>query len=226
MHISIVTLFPQLFDVLFAQSIIGRAQKAKKIKIETIDLRNFGIGKHKLVDDRPYGGGAGMVLRVDVMDEAIRATRKKDMREAVILLDPKGKVFKQEIAEDLSKYEHLILICGHYEGFDERIRDLVDFEVSIGDYVLSGGELAAAVVAEAVARLVPGVLKKEDAPKNESFSIVEGKRLLEHAQYTRPPKYKEEQVPAVLLSGNFQKIDQHRTEEAKKLTKKRRPDLS
>jgi tRNA (guanine37-N1)-methyltransferase len=229
MTISIITLFPHFFDSIFSYSIINRAIEKGNIKINTVDLREFGIGPHKMVDDRPYGGGVGMVLRVDVMAKAIDATRlrkKSGKRDkAVILLDPKGKVFNQETAENLSKFDHLILICGHYEGFDERIRDLVDFEISAGDFILSGGEIAAALVAESVARLVPGVLKKGEATKFESFSKTENGRILEHPHYTRPVIFRGKKVPDVLTSGNFKLIDEYRENKAKEQTFKRRPDL-
>ena len=163
MQVSIITLFPQIFREIFSVSIIKRAQEQGKIKINLIDLREFGIGKHKIVDDKPYGGGTGMVLRVDVVARAIEASRMKIKRESVILLDPKGKKYDQVLAKKLSHLDHLILVCGHYEGFDERVRDLVDYEISIGDYVLSGGEAPAIVIVDSVTRLIPGVLKKSDA---------------------------------------------------------------
>ena len=160
MIFTIITLFPEVFMPILSASILGRAARNGKIKKRIINLRDFGIGRHRIVDDKPYGGGVGMVLRVDVIDEAISAARIKNKKEVVILLDPKGIVYKQEVAEKFSKFEHLILICGHYEGFDERVRDLVDYEISLGDYILSGGEIAAMVVVESVARLVKCVLVK------------------------------------------------------------------
>ncbi|OGH12286.1 MAG: tRNA (guanosine(37)-N1)-methyltransferase TrmD [Candidatus Levybacteria bacterium RIFCSPHIGHO2_01_FULL_40_10] len=225
MEISIITLFPHFFDSIFSYSIIARAVKRGKIKINTVDIRTFGVGPHRQVDDKPYGGGTGMVLRVDVIDRAIESVRTNKSRETVILLDPKGQVYDQQNAEKLSKFEHLILVCGHYEGFDERIRKLVDFEISIGDFILSGGEIAAGVIVESVARLTPGVLIKEDAARNESFSETPQGRILEHPHYTRPDIYKNEKVPKVLLSGDFNKIEKYRKEEAARLTIKRRPDL-
>ena len=225
MLITIITLFPQAFDSIFSHSILKRAQKEEKLKIEIQDLRMFGLGRHKTVDDKPYGGGVGMVLRVDVLGAAIEASRIKRDKEAVILLDPKGEVYKQKLVEKLSSYDHLILVCGHYEGFDERVRDLVDFEISIGDFVLSGGEIAAAAVVESVSRLIPGVLIKEEAGQLESFSDISGQRILEHPHYTRPEVYKDKRVPEMLLSGDFKKINEYREDEARKLTKKRRPDL-
>ena len=225
MQISIITLFPQIFDSVFSYSIIKRAQNSGKITINIVDLRNFGLGRHKTVDDRPYGGGVGMILRVDVVARAIRATSMKGKRQAIVMLDPKGQVFKQKLAETFSKFDHLILLCGHYEGFDERIRGLVDYEISVGDYILSGGEIAAMVVTEATARLVPGVLKSEEASLNESFSKKDEKRLLEHPHYTRPRVFNGKKVPKVLLSGNFPKINEFREKKARELTRKRRPDL-
>ncbi len=226
MIFTIITLFPEVFMPILSSSILGRAQKSHKIKIRILNLRNFGIGRHKTVDDKPYGGGVGMVLKVDVIDAAIHAARIKKRGEVVILLDPKGKVYKQETAEKLSRFEHLILICGHYEGFDERVRALVDYEISIGDYILSGGEIAAIVVVESVARLVRGVLLKEDAPEIESFSKNAHGRILEAPTYTRPPVWRGKKVPAVLLSGDFGKIEKYRTRQAEKITSERRPDLT
>lgn len=240
MTISIITLFPQIFEEVFSVSIIKRAQDQKKIKLNFIDLREFGIGKHKTVDDKPYGGGTGMVLRVDVLDRAISQlrnsakgplrseasrSRSAERKGAVVLLDPKGKTYNQNLAEKLRRFDHLILVCGHYEGFDERIRDLVDYEISIGDYILSGGEIAAMVIVDSVGRLVPGVLKKSEATIFESFTKANGKRILEYPQYTRPAVFRGKKVPEVLLSGNFAEIEKYRTNEAQKITRKRRPDL-
>ena len=233
MTFTIITLFPEVFTPILSSSILGRAARNGKIKIRTINLRDFGIGRHRIVDDKPYGGGVGMVLRVDVLDRAIQSARKKSREagsrsagEAVILLDPKGKVYKQETAEELSRFEHLILVCGHYEGFDERVRDSCTHEISIGDYILSGGEIAAIVVVESVARLVKGVLAKVDAPEIESFSKNAHGRILEAPTYTRPPVWRGKKVPAVLLSGDFAKIEKYRTSQAGKITSERRPDLT
>ncbi len=233
MIFTIITLFPEVFTPIFSSSILGRAQRSDKIVIKTLNLRNFGLGKHKTVDDKPYGGGVGMVLRVDVVDQAIEAARIKksrgagssSAREIVILLDPKGKVYKQEIVEKFKKYDHLILVCGHYEGFDERIRKLVDIEISIGDYVLSGGEIAAMVIVESVARLTSGVLSKKDAHELESFSKNENGRILEAPVYTRPAVYNNKRVPKALFSGDPKLVLEYRSTEAKKITTKRRPDL-
>ena len=223
MQISIITLFPELFISVFASSIIKRAQESKKININIVDLRSFGLGVHKTVDDRPYGGGAGMILRVDVLEKAILDTKRGIKGEWVILLDPKGIPYHQKEAEKLSKLTHLILVCGHYEGFDERIRTIIDEEISIGDYVLTGGEIPAMVVVDSVARLIPGVLKKESATANESFTG--DKRILEYPHYTRPALYKKKGIPKELLSGNPKIINEFRLNESLKLTKKRRPDI-
>jgi tRNA (guanine37-N1)-methyltransferase len=225
MIFTIITLFPEVFTPIFSASILGRAQKASKIQIKTLNLREFGIGKHRTVDDKPYGGGVGMVLRVDVLDSAIESARIRGKKEAVILLDPKGKVYKQELVEKLNKYDHLILICGHYEGFDERIRKIVDFEISIGDYVLSGGEIAAMAIVESVARLASGVLSKNQAHEIESFSESSNGRILEAPAYTRPAVYKNRRVPKALFSGDPKKVEEFRNEQAKNLTLKRRPEL-
>lgn len=221
MLITIISLFPNIFPPVLNSSILKRAQEKGKVKFQFIDLRNFGIGKYKQVDDRPYGGGAGMILRVDVLDSAIQSVRKKNLREEVILLDPKGETYTQKSAQYLSKLDHIILICGHYEGVDERVKSLIDREISVGDYVLTGGELPAMIIADSVVRLIPKVLKKEEAPIDESFS--EG--LLEYPHYTRPEEYRGEKVPKTLLSGNHKKIKEFRLKLSHDLTQKKRPDL-
>lgn len=224
MIISIITLFPEMFSGVFDYSIIKRAQTEGHVEIRLINLREFGSGKHKIVDDTPYGGGVGMVLKVDVLDKAIESARIKGLNEKVVLLTPVGKPYHQRIAEDYSSLDHLILICGHYEGFDSRISHFVDDEISIGDYVLSGGEVPAMVITESVVRLLPNVLKQSEAHELESFSL-DREGLLEHPQYTRPAEYKGHKVPEVLLSGHEAKINEFRLNSARKLTKERRPDL-
>lgn len=219
---NIITLFPETIDALTDYSILGRAISSKLIEIKTYNLRDFGIGKRKQVDDTPYGGGAGMVIKVDILDRAIDSVRKDNAGTYVVLLTPKGKTFTQSEAKMLSKKENITFVCGHYEGFDERVRDLVDAEISIGDYVLSGGEVAAAAVVDSVSRLIPGVLGGEGSTHEESFE--EG--LLEYPHYTNPREYKGMGVPEVLLSGNHAEIEKWRKDQAKEITKKKRPDLS
>lgn len=223
MQISILTLFPEMFRGPFDASIIKRAQEVHLVSIAYINIRDFATDRHKSVDDHPYGGGSGMILKVDVVDRAITAVKKRRTAGSVrtILLDPQGVTYKQSRARELSRVDHLILVCAHYEGIDERIRTLVDEEISIGDYVVTGGELPAMIVADSVVRLLPGVLKKEDATTNESFT----EALLEYPQYTRPPDYQGRKVPVALLSGNHKKIETWRKLQAIKRTRERRPDM-
>ncbi|MFC1627055.1 tRNA (guanosine(37)-N1)-methyltransferase TrmD [Patescibacteria group bacterium] len=220
MKIDILTLFPKMFAGPFDESLLKKARDKGLIEINIHDLRDWTEDKHRTVDSKPFGGGAGMVMKVDVIDRALEKLREKDSK--VILMTPQGKVYKQELAGELAKEKHIILICGHYEGFDERIRKhLVDEELSIGDYVLTGGEIPAMVVVDSVVRLISGVVGKAESVENESFS--EG--LLEYPQYTRPADYKGMKVPEVLVSGDHAKIDQWRKEQSKKRTKAKRPDL-
>lgn len=236
MKISILTLFTEMFEGPFNHSIIKRAIEKQIVSIETINIRDFGLGKHRIVDDKPYGGGSGMLLRVDVVEKTIENTKcKTKCKEKIILLGARGKQFNQKKAKSLTKYEHLILICGHYEGLDERIREYIDEELSIGDYVLTGGEIPAMVITDAVVRLLPNVLGKADSSTIESFQeIVEEDpltkqkrkyKVLEYPQYTRPEEYKNKKVPKVLLSGNHEEIEKWRKKESTKLTQKIRPDL-
>ncbi|MDO8658027.1 MAG: tRNA (guanosine(37)-N1)-methyltransferase TrmD [Candidatus Levybacteria bacterium] len=231
MKITILTLFPEMFEGPFNCSIIKRAIDKKIIEINIVNIRDFGLGKHKIVDDRPYGGGAGMVLRIDVIEKAIENVRCTPSlcKEKIILLDPQGKKLNQKIVEKFSKIDHIIMICAHYEGVDERIRSLVDEEISIGDYILTGGELPAMVLSDAIIRLIPKVLGKEESTQKESFRevLIDQKKslILEYPQYTKPEKFKGMNVPEILRSGNHQKIDTWRQSEALKRTKKRRPDL-
>ena len=216
MRIDILTLFPDQVTAFADTSILGRAKKRGAIEIVTHDLRQFGLGKHQSVDDTPYGGGAGMLLRVDVVVPAIRAIVASDPRPAtVILLTPQGERFTQMIAEELAETERLILVAGHYEGFDERIRQYVDRQLSLGDFVLTGGELPALTITDAVARLVPGVLT-EGSAHEESHSITaeDGQRLLEYPQYTRPEEFEGQSIPDVLLSGNHAAIADWRSKQS------------
>lgn len=219
MKISILTLFPDMFSPL-ASSIVGRAQKEGRLQIEIIDIRDYTEDKHKKCDDYPFGGGAGMVMMAQPVGSAIEAVDPAH-RARRIYLSPKGKTFRQEKVFELVENEHLVMLCGHYEGVDQRAIDLfIDEEISIGDYVLTGGELAAMVVADAVARYVDGVLSPESLVQ-ESFS----ENMLEYPHYTRPVEYKGLTVPEVLRSGNHAEIDKWRREQALAITKKMRPDL-
>ena len=219
LEVDILTLFPAMFDGPLAQSIPGRIQEQGLASIRIHDLREWGIGRHRSVDDAPYGGGAGMILRPEPVAAALDALRRPD--STVILLDPVGEVFRQARAADLAARSHLIFVCPRYEGVDERIRSLVDLELSIGDYVLTGGELPALVVIDAVIRLLPGAI--EDASTvEESFS--DG--LLEYPQYTRPAVFRGMDVPAVLTSGDHGAVARWRREQAQERTRIRRPDLA
>jgi len=221
MKIDILTLFPKMFSGPFDESIVKRAQDKGLLDIQIHDLRDYGEGERRSVDDRPYGGGIGMILRIDIIDSALRKLRNKESR--VVLLDAGGEKFTQKKAVELSKVKHLILIAGHYEGVDARVHEhLVDEIISIGDYVLTGGEIPAMVIADAVTRLIPGVLPKPGAIELESFSE---ENLLEFPQYTRPEKYRSWKVPEVLLSGNHKEIEKWRKQESLKRTKKVRSDL-
>ncbi|MBI5530646.1 MAG: tRNA (guanosine(37)-N1)-methyltransferase TrmD [Candidatus Doudnabacteria bacterium] len=235
LSVKVITLFPQFIEN-FVESfgILKRAIKLKLLDFKPVYLRQFGLGERQVVDDRPYGGGVGMVLRADVLYKAILSIKKKELRikqkTRIILLTPQGKQFKQADAHRLSKYDSLIFVCGRYEGFDERVRGFVDEELSIGDYILMGGELPALVISEAVMRLRPGILGKDESTVAESFS----ENLLEYPQYTKPEtlriknnesRIKVLKVPKVLLTGHHKNIEQWRKDESIKRTKKRRPDL-
>lgn len=215
MQFDIITIFPDIFDSYLKESILYRAQKSKAIKIKVHDLRHFTTDKHKTVDDTPYGGGPGMLMKVDPLYKAIKKIKRKNGR--VILLSPQGKTFNQRKAKTLRKYNQLVLICGRYEGFDARVKKFVDEEISIGDYVLSGGELGAMVITETIARTLPGVLGAKESLDEESFGA--DSSFIEHPHYTRPEifkfkdskgKLKEAKVPKVLLSGHHKKIDEWR----------------
>ena len=218
MKFDVLTLFPDMFKSL-DESIIGKAKERELIEINLINIRDFSKDKHKKVDDTPYGGGAGMVIRPDVVYDAYSSV--KDDNAKVIYLSPQGKVLNQEKVKELSKEKHLILICGHYEGIDQRVLDeIVDEEISIGDYVLTGGELPAMVLIDSVSRYIEGVLN-DDSRKEESFSS----NLLEYPQYTRPEEFRGKRVPDVLISGHHENIKKWRDEKSLEVTKKKRPDL-
>ena len=218
MRFDVLTLFPEMFEVL-NESVIGRAKEKGLINVNLINIRDFSKDKHKKVDDTPYGGGAGMVIQPYVVYDAYESV--KDGKAKVIYMSPQGKKLDQKKVEELSKQEHLILLCGHYEGIDQRVIDkIVDEEISIGDYVLTGGELPAMVLIDSVSRYIEGVLK-DDSIKEESFS----QGLLEYPQYTRPEIFEGKQVPEVLLSGHHKNIDKWRRKQSLKITLNKRPDL-
>lgn len=220
MQIDIITIFPKIFFGPFSESIIGRACKENLININTIDLRDFTTDKHRSVDDTPYGGGPGMLMKPEPLFKAVEKCKTDDAY--VILTTPQGEVFNQKTALELSEKKHLVFVCGHYEGVDERVRErIIDRELSIGDYVLTNGNLAAMVMVDSVVRLLPNVLGCNESAVDESFS--EG--LLEYPQYTKPSDFRGMKVPDILLSGNHKMIENWKKERAVERTKERRPDL-
>jgi len=246
MKISVVTLFPDMISGFLNESILKRAQEKKRVEIEVVNLRDFSIDSYGTVDDRPYGGGAGMVMRADVLGAAIK--KVKDSNSKVILTSAKGNRFDQQKAQELARLDHVVIIAGHYEGVDERVMEHIDEEISIGDYVLTGGEIPAAVIIDSVVRLIPGVLKKNEATQEESFYEVSVQelipivgetgilshlkknniisvRLLEYPQYTRPEEFAGKKVPDELLSGDHEKIRTYRLKKAYEETIAKRPDL-
>ncbi|PWI22910.1 tRNA (guanosine(37)-N1)-methyltransferase TrmD [Kurthia zopfii] len=222
MNIQVLSLFPDMFEGVFGSSIMKKAQEKGAVKMEVTDFRAYSENKHNQVDDYPYGGGAGMVLKPEPLFNAVEELVAQGKKPRIILMCPQGERYDQKKAEELAQEEDLIFLCGHYEGYDERIREfLVTDEISIGDFVLTGGELAAMTVVDSVVRLLPGVLGQEASHVNDSFST----GLLEHPHYTRPADYKGMKVPDVLMSGNHAKIEQWRMEQTIKRTYERRPDL-
>lgn len=224
MKINVMTLFPEIFNSYIGESMMKKAVDNNILAVNIYNIRDFSENKHKKVDDYPFGGGAGMVMTPQPILSTYRYIIEENKLEKprVIYLSPKGKTFTQDMAKSLSKEDNLIFLCGHYEGIDQRVIDMiVTDELSIGDYVLTGGELPALVMIDSISRLIPGVLNKSESYEDETF---EGD-LLEYPQYTRPREYEGHKVPDVILSGNHQKIDQWRKEESEKLTKERRPDL-
>ena len=218
MRIDILTLFPDMFKNVFEESIVKRAQELGKLEINIVNFRDYTDDPHKKVDDTPYGGGAGMVLTCQPIFDCVNTLKTDETK--VILLTPDGVLYKQKQAYDLSKEKHLIIISGHYEGFDERIRSICDLEISIGDYVLTGGEIASMVLVDSIARLIPGVIT-EESHINDSFND----NLLDYPTYTKPRIYNGMEVPEVLLSGDHKKIKEYREQESLKRTLERRPDL-
>jgi tRNA (guanine37-N1)-methyltransferase len=218
MKIDILTLFPHMFQGVFEESILKRAIDEGKVEINLVNFRDYTKDPHNKVDDTPYGGGAGMVLMCQPIFDCVASLRKED--SVVVLLTPDGEVYNQAMAYEFSQEKHLILICGHYEGFDDRIRSICDREISVGDYVLTGGEIPAMAVVDSITRLLPGVIT-EESHINDSFHD----QLLDYPTYTKPRVYEGMEVPEVLVSGDHQKIDQWRREESIKKTQERRPDL-
>ncbi len=216
MEIYILSIFPNMFESVFNETIIKRAQEKKLVKIETVNIRDFTHDKHRTTDDYPYGGGAGMVMKPEPIYEAMDYVKEKSPNIHTILLTPAGKIFNQNKAKELSKKDSIAIICGRYEGFDERVRYLADEEISLGRFVLSGGEIAAMAIVDATVRLIPGVLGNEESLKEESFE--DG--LIEYPQYTRPRVYRGMAVPDILLSGNHKKIKEWRMQKAKERTLK------
>ena len=221
MKFDVLTLFPNMFSSPLRESILGKAVEKGLIQIQTVNIRNFTLDKHQVVDDAPYGGGQGMVIKVEPIARAIESVKSQNRSAWTIYLTPQGKPFDQDLAKRLSTRPHLVLLCGRYEGVDERAREFIDEEISIGDYVLTGGELAAMVLIDAVSRLIPGVLGSDRSAEEDSFF----NSLLEYPQYTRPVDFRGRRVPEVLLSGNHSAISLWRRREAIKRTLLRRPDL-
>jgi tRNA (guanine37-N1)-methyltransferase len=222
MNFVVLTIFPEMFNPFWTHGIIRRAIEHKKIFPSAVNIRDYAGGRHQVTDDRPYGGGSGMVMKPEPLAGAIRAATQKVPAAATVLLTPQGRPFNQDMAKELASFDGLVLICGRYEGVDERIcHDLIDYEISIGDYVLTGGELAAMIIVDAVTRLIPGALGGENAAENDSFS----NGLLEHAHYTRPRSYDGREVPEVLLSGHHQEIEKWRLESSLMRTLLKRSDL-
>lgn len=219
LNVDILTLFPEMFDI-FNYSIIGRAIENKIIDINTHNIRDYSINKHKKTDDYPYGGGQGMVMTVQPLVDAIEGV-KKNNEGKVIFLGPRGKKFDQELAKELSKEKNLIFVCGHYEGIDERVYKYIDLEISLGDFVLTGGEMACIPIVDSIARLIPGVLKVAESYEDESFY----NGVLEYPQYTRPECFRDDAVPEILLSGHHENIRKWRRKKSLILTKTRRPDM-
>ena len=221
MNFSLLTIFPEIFGDFCRHGIVRRALESKTITLNPVDLRQFAAGRHKVTDDRPYGGGCGMVMKPEPLIAAVRAIRSKDPEAVVVHLSPQGRVFDQSIAKELTTIDHIVFVCGRYEGVDARVEKEIDMDISLGDYILTGGELGAMVVVDAVTRLLPGALGKEASADAESFSDT----LLEHDHYTRPADFEGDMVPEVLLSGNHQDIEAWRLEYSLVHTLLKRPDL-
>lgn len=218
MRIDILTLFPGMFKPFLEESIIKRAILGGKVSVNVVDIRSFSTLNNNQVDDTPYGGGAGMVLMCDPVFRAVESVKSE--KSHVVLLSPSGKTYNQKVAKEFKNYEHLILLCGHYEGFDERIKTIIDEEISIGDFVLTGGEVPAMAISDSIIRLLPGVISA-DSLESESFED----SLLDYPVYTKPQVYRGMKVPDVLVSGDHKKIDEYRNSERLRITREKRPDL-
>lgn len=218
---EVLTLFPRMVEGPLSESILGKAREKGLVDVAVTDVRDFASGKHRITDDSPYGGGAGMVMKVEPLVAAIEAARARRQGARVVLMDPRGRTLDQQVVRELYGRKSLVLVCGRYEGVDERVRRYVDEELSLGDFILTGGELAALTVIDAVSRLEPGVLGNEASPGDESFE----QGLLEFPQYTRPPEFRGEKVPDVLLSGDHAKVARWRRAMSLRTTRDRRPDL-
>lgn len=223
LEVEILTLFPRMCAGYLGESILGKAQESGLLAVQVQDVREHAEGRHRVCDDAPYGGGAGMVMKPEPLTLAIEAARARLPGALVVLMSPRGEPLGQPLARRLAEQGRLVLVCGRYEGVDERVRAAVDLEVSVGDFVLTGGELAALCVVDAAARMVPGVLGNEASADAESFSGEGG--LLEHPHYTRPPEFRGMKVPEILLSGDHRRIARWRRREALRVTRERRPDL-
>jgi tRNA (guanine37-N1)-methyltransferase len=223
LEVEILTLFPRMCEGYLAESILGKARESGLVAVRVTDIRDHAPGKHRVTDDAPYGGGAGMVMKPEPLVDAVEAARARLPRALVVMTSPRGARLDQALARRFAEHGQLVIVCGRYEGVDERVMAVVDMEVSIGDFVLTGGELAALCVADAAARLVPGVLGNEASAGAESFAGDEV--LLEHPHYTRPPEFRGMKVPEVLLSGDHRRIERWRRREALRVTRERRPDL-
>ncbi|HTN72527.1 MAG TPA: tRNA (guanosine(37)-N1)-methyltransferase TrmD, partial [Methylomirabilota bacterium] len=221
LRFTVITIFPQMFASALGHSILKKAQEKALLSVRLVDLRDYATDRHHVTDDYPYGGGQGMVMKPEPLVAATDDVRRQSIDPRIILLSPQGKVFDQQVAIRLAQEKELVLICGRYEGIDERVQSFVDEELSVGDYTLSGGEPAAILVIDAVSRLIPGVLGNENSAHDESFS----NGLLEYPQYTRPEDFRGMRVPAVLLSGDHERIQQWRRERSIGITRERRPDL-
>lgn len=224
LEVDILTLFPGMCSGYLGESILGKAREGGLLEARVTDVRDHAAGKHRVADDAPYGGGAGMVMKPEPLTEAIEAARARLPGALVVLLGPQGRRLDQALARRFAEHGRLILVCGRYEGVDERVRAAIDMEVSLGDFVLTGGELAALCVVDAAARMVPGVLGNLASAGAESFAG-EGEALLEHPHYTRPPEYRGMKVPEVLMSGDHRRIERWRRRESLRATRERRPDL-